>query len=161
MQLVTVIVKLRISSRLRELVWVGASPPWRRGPQVRAALASWGHGAVDVVGPVTPPGRAIGRGDSQECTQISENGPLEPFWSVCVHFCDASFATRAASGGTSAPTAMACRRRPLGGRLPLGRENRLCVSGATASLVSSPRQQPTQTPGETYLPRTPNKKRLR
>ena len=42
MQLVTVIVKLRISSRLRELVWVGASPPWRRGPQVRAALASWG-----------------------------------------------------------------------------------------------------------------------
>ena len=161
MQLVTVIVKLRISSRLRELVWVGASPPWRRGPQVRAALASWGHGAVDVVGPVTPPGRAIGRGDSQECTQISENGPLEPFWSVCVHFCDASFATRAASGGTSAPTAMACRRRPLGGRLPLGRENRLCVSGATASLASSPRQQPTQTPGETYLPRTPNKKRLR
>ncbi len=122
MQLVTVIVKLRISSRLRELVWVGASPPWRRGPQVRAALASWGHGAVDVVGPVTPPGRAIGRGDSQECTQISENGPLEPFWSVCVHFCDASFATRAASGGTSAPTAMACRRRPLGGRLPLGRK---------------------------------------
>ena len=161
MQLVTVIVKLRISSRLRELVWVGASPPWRREPQVRAALASWGHGAVDVVGPVTPPGRAIGRGDSQECTQISENGPLEPFWSVCVHFCDASFATRAASGGTSAPTAMACRRRPLGGRLPLGRENRLCVSGATASLASSPRQQPTQAPGETYLPRTPNKKRLR
>ena len=151
MQLVTVIVKLRISSRLRELVWVGASPPWRRGPQVRAALASWGHGAVDVVGPVTPPGRAIGRGDSQECTQISENGPLEPFWSVCVHFCDASFATRAASGGTSAPTAMACRRRPLGGRLPPGRENGPCASGAAASLASSPRQQPTLTPEEPKL----------
>ena len=161
MQLVTVIVKLRISSRLREPCgWVRHrpggvdlrfEPPWLHGC----------HGAVNVVGPVTPPGRAIGRGDSQECTQISENGPLEPFWSVCVHFCDASFATRAASGGTSAPTAMACRRRPLGGRLPLGRENRLCVSGATASLVSSPRQQPTQTPGETYLPRIPNKKRLR
>ena len=70
-------------------------------------------------------------------------------------------ATRAASGGTSAPTAMACRRRPLGGRLPLGQENMLCVSDAAASLASSPRQQPTQAPGETYLPRIPNKKRLR
>ena len=57
-------------------------------------------------------------------------------------------ATRAASGGTSAPTTMTCRRRPLGGRLPLGRENRLCASGAAARLVSSPRQQPTQTPEE-------------
>ena len=50
-------------------------------------------------------------------------------------------ATRAASGGTSAPTTMACRRRPLGGRLPLGRKNRLCTSGAAARLASSPRQQ--------------------
>ena len=57
-------------------------------------------------------------------------------------------ATRAASGGTSAPTTMTCRRRPFGGRLPLGRKNRLCASGAAARLVSSPRQQPTQTPEE-------------
>ena len=57
-------------------------------------------------------------------------------------------ATRAASGGTSAPTTMTCRRHSLGGHLPLGRENRLCTSGAAARLASSPRQQPTQTPEE-------------
>ena len=26
----------------------------------------------------------------QECTQIGENGLLEPFWGICVHCCDAS-----------------------------------------------------------------------
>ena len=57
-------------------------------------------------------------------------------------------ATRVASDGTSAPTTMAYRRRPLGGHLPLGRKNRLCTSGAAARLASSPRQQPTQTPEE-------------
>ena len=57
-------------------------------------------------------------------------------------------ATRAASGGTSVPTTMTCRRHSLGGHLPLGRKNRLCTSGAAASLASSPRQQPTQTPEE-------------
>ena len=57
-------------------------------------------------------------------------------------------ATRTASGGTSAPTTMAYRRRPLGGHLPLGRKNRLCTSGAAARLASSPRQQPTQIPEE-------------
>ena len=41
------------------------------------------------------------------------SGLSAPFWGVCVHCCDASFTTRAAPGGTSAPTAMACRRRPL------------------------------------------------
>ena len=56
-------------------------------------------------------------------------------------------ATRAASGGTSSSTAMVCRRRPIGGRLPLGRENGLCASAA-ARLASSPKQQPTQTPEE-------------
>ena len=53
---------------------------------------------------------------------------------------------RAASGGTSASTAMVCRRRPIGGRLSLGWENGLCASTAAARLASSPRQQPTQTP---------------
>ena len=56
-------------------------------------------------------------------------------------------ATRAASGGTSSSTAMVCRRRPIGGRLPLGRENGPCASAA-ARLASSPKQQPTQTPEE-------------
>ena len=52
--------------------WVIAPPPWRRGPQVRAPWHHGGHGAVDVVGPMAPPGRASGRG-TQECTQIGEN----------------------------------------------------------------------------------------
>ncbi len=85
---------------------------------------------------------------TQECTQIGQNGPSEPFWGVRVHCCDASFTTRVAPGGTSAPTAMVCWRRPLGGRLPFDREDRLCVSGAAARLASSPRRQPTQTPEE-------------
>ncbi len=41
-----------------------ASPPWRRGPQVRAPWHRGGHGVVDVMGPVAPPGRASGRGDA-------------------------------------------------------------------------------------------------
>ena len=45
---------------------------------------------------------------------------------------------RAASGGTSASTAMVCRRRPIGGRLSLGWENGLCASTAAARLASSP-----------------------
>ena len=90
---------------------------------------------------------------TQECTQIGENGLSVSFWDTCVHCCDARVArvaTRAASSGTSAPTTMACRRRPLGGRLSSGRENRSCASGAAASLASSPRRQPTQTPEELF-----------
>ena len=49
--------------RLREFVWVGgcvtAPVAWASGP---SALASRDHGAVGVVGPVVPPGRASGRG---------------------------------------------------------------------------------------------------
>ena len=52
-----------------------SKPPWRHG----------GHGVVDIVGPVAPSGRASGRGDSQECTQIGQNGPSAPFWGICVH----------------------------------------------------------------------------
>ena len=81
--------------------------------------------------------------ETQECTQIGENGPSEPFWVICVHCCDA----RVASGGTSTPTAMACRQRPSVARPSLGRENRLCASGA-ARLAFSLRCQPTQTPEE-------------
>ena len=52
-------------------------------------------------------------------------------------------ATRVASGGTSAPTAMVCRQRPSVAYLSLSRENRLCASDATAGLAFSPRCQPT------------------
>ena len=44
--------------------WVVAPPPWRRGPQVRAPWHHGGHGAVDVVGPVAPPGHACGCGNA-------------------------------------------------------------------------------------------------
>ena len=77
---------------LREFVWVGGCV---------TALAAWW---------ASPPG-----GATQECTQIGETGLSAPFWGTCVHCCDASFATRVASGGTSIPTTMACRRRPLAG----------------------------------------------
>ena len=159
--------------RLREFVWVGGCVTvpvaWA---QVRAPWHHGGHGAVYVVGPVTPPGRAspvlspVARvrapagsacPQGQECTQIGENGLLELFWGIRVHCCDARIvraamrvATRTVSDGTSASTAMARRRRPLGGRLPLGRENRLYASAA-ASLPSSPRQQPIQIPEEPFV----------
>ena len=160
---------------------VTAPAAWASGP---SALASRGHGAVDFVGPVAPPGRASSCGErksvhrsakmtsqsrfgafvytvaplwagagTQECTQIGENGLSVSFWGICVHCCDARgvrVAMRAASGGTSAPTTMACRWRPLGGRLSPGRENRPCASGTAASLASSPKRQPTQTPEELF-----------
>ncbi len=107
---------------LREFVWVVASLPWRRGGRHRQAarrksvhrsakLASRRRfGAlVYTVAPLWTGGA------TQECTQIGENGLSAPFWGTCVHCCDASFATRVASGGTSIPTTMACRRRPLAG----------------------------------------------
>ena len=107
---------------LREFVWVVASLSWRRGGRHRQAarrksvhrsakLASrCRFGAlVYTVAPLWTGGA------TQECTQIGENGLSAPFWGTCVHCCDASFATRVASGGTSIPTTMACRRRPLAG----------------------------------------------
>ena len=153
---------------------VVASPPRRRGSQVRAPWYHGGHGAIDTVGLVAYP-VARGAVGTQECTQIGENGLSESFRGICVHCCnvvdrrgDAGVYTdrrkrplgvvsghlctllhpRAVSGGTSASTAMMCRRRPLGGHLSLGWENGLCASTAAARLASSPRQQPTQTPEE-------------
>ena len=128
-------------------MWVVASPPRWRGPQVRAR---WRHGAM---GPSSwdPWPRSVARAvvGAKECAQIGENDLSVSFWDTCVHCCDARgvrVAMRAAPTSTSAPTTMACRRRPLGGRLSPGRENRSCASGAAASSASSPRRQPTQTP---------------
>ena len=63
--------------------------------------------------------RSSDRGDSQECTQIGQNGLSAPFWGICVHCCDSRvairIATRAASGGTSASATTACRRLLLAG----------------------------------------------
>ena len=54
--------KIPTYSRLREFVWVVASPPRWHGPQVRALWHHGGHEPLDVVGPMAPPGRASGRG---------------------------------------------------------------------------------------------------
>ena len=113
-----------------------ASPPWRRGCQVRAPWRHGGHGVVDVVGPVAPPGRASGRDDSGVYTDRRK----QPLGAILGHLCTLlrrcgqawgrrsvhrsakmaprsrfgpfvyTVATRVASGGTRAPVATACRR---------------------------------------------------
>ena len=148
-------------------VGLRSKSPWHHG----------GHGVVDIVGPVAPPGRASGRGDSQECTQIGGNGPSAPFRGIRVHCCAVGLgcgwpwdrnsvhrspktayqrhfgafvytvATRAAPGGTSASTTMACRLRLLAGPSRLGGK----TGSARVALplaASSPRRQPTRTPEE-------------
>ena len=122
-------------------VGLGCGWPWDRNSvhkwEDRASRCRFGAFVYTVA---TREDRASDRGDSQECTQIGENGLSEPFWGTCVHCCDASFTMRITSGGTSAPTTMACRRYPLAGRLSPGREDRLCASGAAVRLAPSPRQ---------------------
>ena len=157
---------------------VTALATWMSGP---SALASRGHGAVDVVGPVAPPGRASGRGGAKECTQIGENGLSAPFWTICVH-CYAVVGRRGDAGVytdrrkwplgavlghlctllrrelrrvTRAPQPPWCAgSAPSVARLSLGRENRLCASDAAARLAFSPGRQPTQTPEEPDVPGT-------
>ena len=84
--------------RLREFVWVGgcvtaraawASPPRRRRRNSVHRLAKMvprGRFRAFVY-TVAPLWTGVG---TQECTQIGENGPLEPFWGICVHCCDVS-----------------------------------------------------------------------
>ena len=122
--------------------WVVASPPWRRGPQVRAPWRHGGHGVVDVVGPVAPPGRASGRDDSGVYTDWRK----WPLGAVLGHLC--TLLRRELRRVARAPQPpWRAGSAPSVARLSLGRENRLCASGA-ARLASSPRQQPTQTPEE-------------
>ena len=157
-----------------------ASLPWRRGPQIQEPWHHKSHRAVDVVGPMTPPGRASGRGDAgvytdrrkvphgailgHSCTLLRRCGQVRERRSVHKSTKSASrrrfgafvytvatlVATRAASGGTSASTTMTCRRHSLGSHLPLGRKNRLCTSGAAARLASSPRQHNPHKPPKSH-----------
>ena len=131
-----------------------ACPQGQRSVHRLAKTASW-----SCFGPfvytVAPLWTDVG---TQQCTQIGKNGLLAPFWGIRVHCCDARIvraamrvATRTVSGGTSGSTAMACRRRSPRWSPPPCREGRLCASGATASLASSPRQQPTQIPEEPFV----------
>ena len=82
---------------------------------------------------------------TQECTQIGGDCLSEPFWGIRVHCCDAScvgWPEWLNHYGGPAP--------PLGGRLSLGREDRLCASGAAARLAFSPGHQPTRIPEEPF-----------
>ena len=88
---------------------------------------------------------------TQECTQMGGSGLSAPLWGVCVHCCDTS---RNTNRDASCVRWHECLNRhgvlaaPPRWPLPLGREDRLCASGAAARLASSPRRQPTRTPEE-------------
>ena len=125
---------------------VTAPAAWVSGP---STLVSRGLRGRRRRGTRGLPDRARGRGDAGVYTDRRKR-PLEV---VSGHLCTLLH-PRAVSGGTSASTAMVCRRRPLGGHLSLGWENGLCASTAAARLASSPRQQPTQTPDFGHI-RTP------
>ena len=140
---------------LRELVWVGgcvAAAAWASGPSV---LASRGHGAVDVVGPVALPGRASGRGDKGVYTDRRKR----PLGAVLGHLCGCAVVGRRGSKGVYTDR----RKRPYGAVLGhlctlLRREPRRVErrprspwragAGAAASLASLLRRSLTQTPEE-------------
>ena len=191
--------------RLRELVWVGGCVTvpvaWA---QVRAPWHHGGHGAVDVVGPVTPPGRAspvlspaarVRAPAGSACPQgqrVYTDWRKRPLGAVFDHLCTLlrrcgqtwgrrsvhrsaktaswrRFGAFVYTVATRGSCELRCELRralcrvarvaqplwcaggaPLGGRLSLGRENRLYASAA-ASLPSSSRQQPMQTPEEPFV----------
>ena len=127
--------------KLREFVWVVASPPRRCGRQVRAPWHHGGHGVVDVVEPVASPGRASGRGNAGVYTDRRKR----PLGAIFADLC--TLLRRELRRVTRAPQPpWRTAGTPLGDRLPLGRENRLCASGAIARLVSSRNVNPHKPP---------------
>ena len=132
---------------------VVASPPRRRGSQAQAPWRHGSHGAVDVVGPVAYPvaqgavcdlgalrremrglpGRARGRGDAGVYTDRRKR----PLGAVSEHLCTLLH-PRAVSGGTSASTAMVCRRRPIGIRTPAASSD---VPGPSRGPSGCPRRR--------------------
>ena len=142
-------IRVKLRGFVSSCRWMVASPPWRRGPQVRAPWHHGGHGAVDVVGPMAPPGHESGRGGKGVYTDRRKR----PLGAVLGHLC------------TLLRRELRCELRRVArapqppwraGGAPsvaasLGRENGPCASGAAASLASSPKQQPTLTPEEPKL----------
>ena len=143
--------------KLRELVWVGGcvtalaawtSPPGRRRRSV--------HKSVEMAPPrrfgafvytvATREDRSSDRGDAGVYT----NRLKWPLGAVSGHLCTL---LRRESRYESRRELRQVARAPqpprrAGGALSLGREDRLCASGAAARLASSPRHQPTRTPEE-------------
>ena len=129
-------------------MWVGgrvtALAAWASDPRALTSREPWGRRCRGTHDPTRSRERSWRRRSVHKLTKSASRRRF----GALVYTVATLVATRAASGGTSVPTTMTCRQHSLGGHLPLGRENRLCTSGAAARLASSPRQQPTQTPEE-------------
>ena len=76
-------IRVKLRGFVSSCRWMVASPPWRRGPQVRAPWHHGGHGAVDVVGPMAPPGHESGRGGKGVYTDRRKR----PLGAVLGHLC--------------------------------------------------------------------------
>ena len=138
----------------RSRPWPCRSPPrrGRLGPRARP-----GPGCPPAFAPpcaTAPRTQASGSGCARRVGGIGAEHRAQPLLGrvaapqrrPCPREPASAVATRVASGGTSAPTAMVCRQRPSVAHLSLSRENRLCASDAAAGLAFSPRCQPTKPP---------------
>ena len=76
-------IRVKLRGFVSSCRWMVASPPWRRGPQVRAPWHHGGHGTVDVVGPMAPPGHESGRGGKGVYTDRRKR----PLGAVLGHLC--------------------------------------------------------------------------
>ena len=128
---------------------VTALAAWTSGPSALASRGPWGRRCRGTRGPARSRERPWGHRSVHRSAKTASRCRFGAF----VYTVAPRAATRATSGGTSAPTTMACRRRPLGGHLPLGREDRLCVSGAIARLASSRDVNPHESPKSKNFPR--------
>ena len=123
---------------------VGAQARAVVGAQARAVVGAQARAAVGAQARAVVGAQARAVVGVQKSVHRSAKMALRSRFGAFVY----TVATRAASGSTSAPTAMACRQRPSVARLFPGRKNRLCASGAAARLAFSLRCQLTQTPEE-------------
>ena len=148
-------IRVKLRGFVSSCRWMVASPPWRRGPQVRAPWHHGGHGAVDVVGPMAPPGHESGRGGKGVYTDRRKR----PLGAVLGHLCtllrrelrcELRCELRRVARAPQLPWCAGSAPSVL--CLSPGREDRLCASGAAARLAFSLRCQPTQTPEEPVLP---------
>ena len=132
--------------RLREFVWVGgcdtAPAAWASGPSTLASRGPWGRRCRGTRGPTR----------SCERPWVGDAGVYTdwlkwPLGAVLEHLC--TLLRRELRRVARAPQPpWRADGAPLGGRLSLSRETRLCASGAIARLASSSGRQPTQTPEE-------------
>ena len=124
-------------------VGLGCGWPWDRNSvhkwEDRASPRRFGA-FVYTVGLLRCCGQTWGRRSVHKSVEMASPRRFGAFVYTVATRVTIRIATRAAPGGTSASAATACRRRPLAGRLPLGRKNRLCASGAAARLASWPRR---------------------